>query len=64
MGRAFGQWRMFVLATTAIWAILDSFLWGLSVWIDFGVLMGGLAFYAVARFRERERLMGNDDAEA
>ena len=63
VGRAFGQWRMFVLATTAIWAVLAPFS-RLTVYIDVAVLAGGMAFYSIAWFRERKRLMNGNDAEA
>ena len=58
VGRALGQWRMFVIATVSIWAFLGRFN-GLSLWIDVLVLIGGMVFYVVAWFRERERSMGN-----
>lgn len=54
IGRGLGQWRAFVLASTAIWAALNSFN-RVAFWIDCAVLASGMTFYATAWFRERNR---------
>ena len=59
VGRLFGQWRMFIFAMTSTWSGITYAFLPLPFWTILGPFIGGMAFVAVAWFRERNRLMGD-----